>query len=233
MTINAYDIAFRVATLLNDTSSVRWTAPELVAWMNDGAKAIVANAPDANSVTMEITLAAGVKQSLSAIAELSALTPYQLLEITRNTALTSSGGVVRQVTRTILDAQVPNWPTATASVDVVHFIYDPRVPYAFYVYPPATALAKVEATVALLPADVAVPSGTLWSAITGSVGINQVYVSALVDYICYRAFMKDATVEGTVSRAMAYYKSFADAVGLVEAGTKPPAPVVSTATGQE
>lgn len=233
MTINAVDVANRAAILLNDTESVRWPASELVMWMNDATLAIVINAPDASAVAMETTLAVGTKQKLSDLAELTALRPYVLLDVMRNTAATSSKGVIRQVTRTNLDSQSPNWSVSTPSVDVQHFIYDPRIPDTFYVYPQAAAGAKVEMLVSLLPTDVAVPSGALWSTITGVVGVTDVYLPALVDYVCYRALMKDAVVEATVTRAMAYYKSFADAVGIVEGGSRATAPVPSSITGQE
>lgn len=107
MSFSANDVAYRVATLLNDTSSVRWTATELVAWMNDAALAIVTNTPDATATTMDVTLDVGTRQQLGDLAEMATLNPYQLLEVVRNTAVTSSLGVVRQVTRTILDSQSP------------------------------------------------------------------------------------------------------------------------------
>jgi hypothetical protein len=233
MSFAALDVGYRAATLLNDTASVRWTATELVVWMNDAALAIVSKAPDATATTMEVTLAAGVKQSLANLAEMAALTPYQLLEVTRNTAATSALGTVRQVTRTILDAQSPNWPAATPSVNVQHFVYDARSPDIFYVYPPATALAKVESLVSMLPAAIAAPPGALWSTITGTVDMVKVYLPVMVDYVCYRALMKDAVVEASVQRAMAFYKSFSDAVGITESATRTTEPSPSSVAGQE
>lgn len=233
MSFSANDVAYRVATLLNDTLSVRWTATELVAWMNDAALAIVTNTPDATATTMDVTLDVGTRQQLGDLAEMATLNPYQLLEVVRNTAVTSSLGVVRQVTRTILDSQSPNWPTATPSISIQHFVYDPRSPDTFYVYPPASAGAKVEILVSLIPDPVATPVGTLWSDITGTVDIFDVYLPAMVDYVCYRALMKDAVVEGAVQRAMVFYKAFADAVGIVEGGSRSVAPTPSSVTGQE
>lgn len=234
MTIAALDVAYRASVLLNDSSdSSRWPATELVAWMNDAVKAAVVINPSVASSVLDITLATGTKQVLGGIAELAGLTPYALLDITRNTAVASAGGAVRQITRTSLESQSPTWATTTASVNIQHFMFDVRAPDTFFVYPPAAAGAKVEAVVSVVPAAVPAPSGTLWSTVSGNIALSAVYLPAIVDYVCYRAFMKDATVEATSSRAAGFYQMFLAAVGGEPSATSGDAPKISSNTGQE
>ncbi|PJC11729.1 MAG: hypothetical protein CO066_14080, partial [Comamonadaceae bacterium CG_4_9_14_0_8_um_filter_60_18] len=99
MTISAASIIHRATDLLQDQTSVRWPANELVRWLNDAQRAIVKVRPDAMNTTATMTLVAGSRQDL----DNASLTPppAKLIEITRNMAATSTKGAVRLVPRQI------------------------------------------------------------------------------------------------------------------------------------
>ena len=102
MTITAQSIIHRATDLLQDQTSVRWPANELVRWLNDAQRAIVRVRPDSMNTTATMTLVAGSRQDL----DNGALTPLpaKLIEITRNMATSSTKNAVRLVPRQILDA---------------------------------------------------------------------------------------------------------------------------------
>jgi hypothetical protein len=219
MAIPASNIIFKVGILLNDIAAVRWTTPELVNWLNDGQREVVMYRPDATASYVSGTLAVGTLQSLTGISELAALHPYKLLDITRNVAATSAKGVVRQASKDLMDAQLPSWHNATASVDITNFMYDPRTPNNFYVYPPATSTAKVELQVSLYPTDVTVPESGTYTSVAGNIGVSDTYANALVDYIMCRALLKDSEVGETAAKAALHYSAFTNAMGIEVAGT--------------
>ena len=92
MALTAQSIVQRVVGMLQDTTSIRWPVNELVRWLNDGQREVVAYRPDSMNTTATMTLSAGTRQSLSsATANASGsapltVTPAKLLEISRNMA---------------------------------------------------------------------------------------------------------------------------------------------------
>lgn len=217
MTTTAQSVIKTVGILLNDETNVRWTAGELVTWLNAGQREIVINRPDATAKVANATLAQGTRQQLTAIAETT--DAYKLMDITRNVAVSSLKRVVRLTSRELMDAQFPDWHTETQSVDIVHYMFDPRVPTQFYVYPPAATGAQVEVTYSAYPVDVATPSGSGYATVSGNIGVSDIYVSALTDYILYRAYLKDGDAGGSAEKVAGYYSAFANALGMELKGT--------------
>ena len=212
MTISASSLIRRATDLIMDNTSVRWPVPELVRWLNDAQRAVVLVRPDAINRTATGTLIAGTRQSLDAMV-LSPL-PAKLIEITRNMAATSAKKAVRLVPRQILDAQQPGWHGITPTVDVLHYMFDPRDPKTFYVYPPATALAQLEIMYSGVPTDIAEPvDGSLYTAVVGNVSLPDVYANVLRDLILYRAYSKDAEFAGNATRAAGHYAAAVASLG--------------------
>lgn len=209
MTITAQSIILRATDLLQDPTSVRWPVNELIRWLNDAQRAIVKMRPDSMNTTATMTLAAGSRQDLDN-ASLTPL-PAKLIEITRNLAASSTKGAVRLVERRILDAQVPGWHALTGSVNIAHYMFDPRDPKTFYVYPPATTAAQLEVMYAAFPTDVAaVADGSLHTAVTGNASLPDIFADDLLNLVLYRAYSKDADYAANSERAAAY-------LGLVNA----------------
>jgi hypothetical protein len=118
--------------------------------------------------------------------------------------------------REILDAQSPGWHNLSGVTEIVHFMFDPRDPKVFYVYPPAAASgASVDLVYSALPTDIAEPAaGTDFAAVSGNISVPDIYSNALQDYVLYRAYTKDSQYAGNEARAQARYAAFANALGI-------------------
>lgn len=207
MAIPAQSIIRRAVETLQDTTSVRWPVSELVRYLNDGQREVVLYRPDSMVTNATLTCAAGTKQSLPANGS-------KLIEVIRNAAATSAKKSVRMINREILDAQTPGWHNITGSVDILHFMYDPRDPKTFYVYPPAATSAQLDIVYAAYPTDIVEPAdGALYTAVTGNISLPDIYGNALLDFVLYRAYSKDSDYAGNAQRAQAHYAAFANALG--------------------
>lgn len=207
MPIAAQSIIRRAVETLQDTTSVRWPVNELVRYLNDGQREIVLYRPDSMVTNATMTCVAGTKQALPANGA-------KLIEVIRNAAATSAKKSVRMINREILDAQTPGWHNITGSVDILHFMYDPRDPKTFYVYPPATTSAQVDIVYSAYPTDITEPAdGSLYTAVTGNISLPDIYGNAILDYILYRAYTKDSEYAGNAQRAQAHYAAFNNALG--------------------
>jgi hypothetical protein len=207
MPITAQSIVRRVVETLQDNTSVRWPVNELVRYLNDGQREIILYRPDAMVTNAAVALAAGSKQSLPANGA-------KLIEVVRNTG--GNRRSVRLVNREILDSQSPNWHNLAGATEILHFMYDPRDPKIFYVYPPAAASgASLDVVYAALPTDVTEPAdGALYTAVTGNISVPDIYGNVIQDYILYRAYSKDSEYAGNAARAQAHYGAFANALGI-------------------
>lgn len=213
MTITAQSIIRRAVETLQDTTSVRWPVNELVRYLNDGQREIVLYRPDSMVTNATVTCVAGTKQALPANGA-------KLIEVIRNAAATSAKKSVRMINREILDAQTPGWHNIMGSVDILHFMYDPRDPKTFYVYPPATTSAQLDIVYASYPTDITEPAdGALYTAVTGNISLPDIYGNALLEYVLARCFMKDSEYAGNAQRAQAHYTMFATALGIELKGT--------------
>jgi len=207
MSIAAQAIIRRVVETLQDTTSIRWPVAELVRYLNDGQREIIVHRPDAMVTNASLTLTAGTKQSLPSNGA-------KLIDVVRNSAGTKRA--IRMCAREILDAQSPGWHNLSGVTEIVHFMFDPRDPKVFYVYPPAqSAGASVDLVYSALPTDIAEPAaGTDYSAVSGAISVPDIYSNALQDYVLYRAYTKDSQYAGNEARAQARYAAFANALGI-------------------
>jgi len=207
MSIAAQALIRRVVETLQDTTSIRWPVAELVRYLNDGQREIIVHRPDAMVTNASLTLTAGTKQSLPANGA-------KLIDVVRNSAGTKRA--IRMCAREILDAQSPGWHNLSGVTEIVHFMFDPRDPKVFYVYPPAqSAGASVDLVYSALPTDIAEPAaGTDYSAVSGAISVPDIYSNALQDYVLYRAYTKDSQYAGNEARAQARYAAFANALGI-------------------
>ena len=207
MTIQAQSIIRRAVETLQDTTSVRWPVNELVRYLNDAQREVVLYRPDSMVTNATVTCSAGSRQKLPDNGS-------KLIEVIRNAAAGSTKKSVRMINREILDAQTPGWHNIAGTVDILHFMYDPRDPRVFYVYPPATASAQLDIVYAAYPTDIAEPSdGALYTAVSGNISLPDIYGNAVLDYILYRAYTKDSEYAGNAQRAQAHYAAFNNALG--------------------
>jgi hypothetical protein len=210
-TLTAQSIVDKAEQILQDATNVRWTADELLGWLNDAQRQIALVRPDASVTTANITLVSGTKQSLPASG-------LRLLDVIRNMGVggATPGSAVRLVDREVLDSQRPGWHMETGVSDVKHFVFDQRNPKTFYVYPPAVTNATVEAVYSVSPAEVA--------AIGNTITLDDIYQNPLLDWVLYRAFSKDAEFAANQELAVKHLSAFQTALGIkseVDMATSP------------
>jgi hypothetical protein len=188
----------RAIVILQDTTNVRWPAVELVDWVTDGEREAVMFKPSAYSKNESMLLTAGTKQTIPA-------TGIQLLDVVRNTGPngTSPGRAIRLIEREILDANTPDWHYMAATAVVKHFTYASNDPKTFYVYPPSTGSSYAELVYSAAP-----PVATLG----GTLSIDDIYQGAILDYVLYRAYQKDAEYAADPARAASHYQAFVTAL---------------------
>jgi hypothetical protein len=205
MTTTARSIIERAHVQLHDVDGVRWPAYELVAWLNDAQRAYVQQRPDQKCTTQAVSLTPGFRQSIPSEA-------VSLIDIPNN-----STGAKRRITKIdmlTLDAVSPTWRSANSSTQVVHFMHDLREPRVYHVYPPAAAGAQVDITYSLYPVDVPVPAlGGPASTVTGDIDLSDHTAEALLNFVLFKAYSKDAEFGGNAQMAASYLAMFNAAVG--------------------
>lgn len=205
-TVIARDIIRRASILLQDQeSNIRWTLDEMTDWLNDGQREVTLYKPNACVINTDMQLVIGTKQSIpdSGVA---------LVDLPRN----SNGSAIRIVSREVLDAQVPDWHSASkANSKVLHYCFVDTDPKHFYVYPPSPGGNSVEIIYNALPANAAIDS---------VISIDDIYASALVDYLVYRGYSKDTKYTANASNAVTHYNAFLTAIkgkAMSEVATDP------------
>lgn len=218
--VTVVEIIADVRTTLLDADVTRWPSVELQRWLNAGYREIVGLRPDANSHTAILNCVAGPRQSLTTQFPAA----LRLLDVTRNVAITSNGGAVVPAKRDALDDTRPGWASETSTVDIEMFIFDPRLPKEFMVYPPATSDAQLEVMYSLMPAVHALSESQLNSANAALINIDDSFANPLIDYVLYQAFRKDSGNQINMARSASHYQSMREGLGLtasVNAATKP------------
>ena len=199
MAIVASSVINRVRTQLIDQGAngapLRWSDPELLKWLSDGCRTIVAIANNASNKVTPHRLVAGTRQTIPANG-------HSLLGVTRNTNAdgTKPGRAIRIISREIIDAQNPDWHADRANSVVRNYIYDPEDQRAFYVYPPNDGSGYIEINYCVMPPDVTSVDDTLV--------LQDIYQTPLFDYVMFRAHMKDSDYAGGNGPAQGYLQSF-------------------------
>jgi hypothetical protein len=210
-TVKVVDLIVRAQTLLQDEDSVRWTVTELQYWLNDGYRDVLNLRPDSNTLTGEFVCVAGPRQVLTTTFP----NATRLVSVIRNTAPTSNKYGVRLVNKSSLDDQRRGWYAETPTVSVEEYMFDPRQPREFLVYPPATSATRLEITYAQIPSPHTLTAQQLTNAATTeTIRIDDSFANALLDYVLYRAYSKDAEQQGNAARAVAHFQAFQNSLGV-------------------
>jgi hypothetical protein len=221
------EVLERVVFILQDDTSVRWTPNELVDWLNDAQTATQALRPDSTEEKTSIECVPGAFQDLG---ERSAdlLNPStKLIKVTRNTAIEGRRRALRLVNRQLLEAVKPDWETSPPATDAVNYMTDPNMPNAFWVYPPAPVasptvpamMVEVEYSATPTPIDKMNLDDKTWKDIKGNLSVKDRFMIPLVDYILYRAYLKDAEYGGNGARAQTHFGQFQNALMADQQGT--------------
>jgi len=181
LTTTAQSLIKEVQTLLQDTTGTRWPATDIAVDLNDGQREIAALRPEMFVTKSTLTTVAGAHQTLPTAC-------VNFMGMPRVT----NGGAMTKVDRNLLDALDPSWYTGTTTAALRHYCYDPATPNLVDVNPPATAGTSVDIVYSTLPADIATPSGALWSTATGNISVDDVFKNALTHFCMFRALARDA-----------------------------------------
>jgi hypothetical protein len=222
--LSSLEIARKAGLQLNDREHVTWGVPELAAWINAGCRELVNLKPTALTVGVGMRLAAGTRQSLDGATFVDPLTgaalPWvalQALDAVRNLGATGTapGLPVTALERRIMDVALPGWHTLPAASVVRHVMFDPREPKAFYNYPPVAVDPAVylELIVARLPVNALVDDAMVLGVDDIDPGLDERYEMALVDYVLFRAYGKDAESPVSLERSRAHQQQFMAALG--------------------
>ena len=206
-TLTGANLITRVQDTLQDTTSVRWSEAELLRYLNDAQREVVNLRPDASALTSNVQLSTGTLQSIPTNG-------LRLLKITRNMSGTggsaTGGRAIRIVDFDILNTQEPNWNDPTVTGDAAHgtivkhyaFDQDDR---KYYVYPGVAGNAYVEIVYSKTPDDFSSTSSTL--------DIDDIFANAVVDFVLYKAYLKDAEYAGNAVRSNQHYALFNNSLG--------------------
>jgi hypothetical protein len=202
-TVTGTQIANSVRFLAQDEddSAYRYADAEILTWLNEAQVALCTVVPAESTKTVGIPLVAGALQTLPAEA-------ISLNSILRNLGVggVTPGNAITPTVRNMLDVFVPSWQNAAQTAAIVHYIPDATNPKRFHVYPPSVVNNYVEAVYTVVPT----PLGSLASVVS----VNDTYVPALVNYVLFRLYSKDAEDASNAALAEAYYKAFASAAGV-------------------
>jgi hypothetical protein len=212
MAVTAQTIISRVRTqLIDELPTKRWTDDELLRWLSDAQRTVVAIKPSQGLVQTSIQLVPGTMQTLPPGM-------FLLLDIQRNLGLDGNtpGRAVTQISRENLDRVEPNWHASLRSDVTLHYLYDTKQPLVFFVYPPSTGQNWLDLNYAQTPPD--------FTALTDPMTIEVLYQTALFDYVMFRAHQKDSDYSAGESKAQVYLALFQMFVGVHEGAKVEDAP---------
>ena len=198
-TITAKSIIDKASVLLLDLTNIRWTREELLGWINDAQRQIVIMSPNATNKVSVVKLDAGTRQSIPSDG-------WTLLNVIRymGTDGLRPGRAIRIASQQVMDAYNPNWHAATPSVVPQTYVFDQQDQTIFYVYPPNTGKGYVQINYSPDPVDITLESQTI--------SVRDIFETAILDYVMYRACSKDAEYAPGLQLAQSYMATFVAAV---------------------
>jgi hypothetical protein len=112
----------------------------------------------------------------------------------------------------VLSSYLPDWSNATPSATVKHYMYAKQDPLRFYVYPPQPTSSRgyVEMLYAKTP--------TVVTAGGNNISVVDSYFTAIVAYVMFRCWSKDAEAAANAALASAYYQQYLALVGAKTQG---------------
>ena len=200
-TVTAKSIIDKASVLLLDLTNIRWTRAELLGWINDAQRQIVIMSPNATNKVSTIKLDAGTRQSIPSDG-------WTLLNVIRymGTDGLRPGRAIRIASQQVMDAFNPNWHASTPSVVPQSYVFDQQDQTIFYVYPPNTGKGYVQINYSPEPVDL--------TAETQTINVKDIFQTAILDYVMYRACSKDAEYAPGLQLAAGYLQTFNASMGI-------------------
>ncbi|HAU4888434.1 DUF6682 family protein [Aeromonas hydrophila] len=190
----------RASIELTDTQRISWGLDDLISYYNSAISAIASARPDIFIKTQPFVCVAGTRQTAPAGT-------IKLIDVERNT---QSGKTIRYVSRADLERLIPSWASSTGGIEAELYIHEPTNITAFWLYPGVKAGVSVDLVLSILPPPVTkseVGSGA-------QVQVDDRYITPCLDWIMYRAFMRDSEVTANASRGQLHLQSFTHALSV-------------------
>ena len=200
MSLTVGSVISRAGVMLNDASFVHWTKEELVNYFNDAVKAVIRIEPQSGAQSLQHTCTAGVKQVLPGSAQ-------SLIDVVSN----STGKALTKADRASLDSNYNDWYAGNSAAYVSAYAYEATNPKVFWLYPGPAAGVVLDVIMAIIPDDVA-----LANIDTTAMPISDTYVNPVLDWIMYRAYLKDSDIAANSSRSGGHYTAFNNFFGSAQ-----------------
>ena len=207
-TLTAAKILARVNNILQNTGSIRWSSSEQLEYLSDGQREIAMIRPSATATHANIQLATGTEQSIPADG-------LRLFSVNRNmsgTAVNATGArAISKVNLDVINSEEPSWHDSTVTgkaahgTVVKHYMFDDRDPRKFFVYPGVSGNAFIEVVYSKNPTSI--------SAATDLIQVDDIFANPLMDFVTYKAYLKDAEAGGGLQKATAYFNAFQASLG--------------------
>jgi hypothetical protein len=202
--MQAIAIVNDIAQELTDPNFRIWSKENLTDYLNSAQLLISELRPDATSAIENLTLDPGTKQTLQA-------SHRRLLDLVRNMGSdgVTPGKPIWAITEEILNTYRPKWHSESGKTVVRNFVYDERTPSVFYVYPPVhpTIAVIVEGKIQKNPEIIT-------DVDSEAIELNDAYVTAIKQWMLYRAYSKETDSMESRSLASEHYRAFAELMGV-------------------
>ena len=198
--ISSSEILSRCNKLLNDNGYIRWPKAELLDYLNDAQRAIVLRRPDSYCADDDtFACMPGTKQALPADA-------LRLIDIPRN----GTGRAIKgPYNRAVLDDNYPDWYAGKDAKSAELFIYDERNPKTFYLYPGVAIGTILTVVYSKAPTSISLSQSDDGQVIA----LDDIYVNAMIEWILYRAYMKDAEYASKTNNSQMHLNAFKTQLG--------------------
>jgi len=187
MTVLASTLMEECASDLLDPDYDRWDEDDWLKYLNAGERQLVYLKPSSYTISTAFQLVEGIRQSIPSGG-------IELVDITRNMGIDglSPGASITKIDPKDMDEVFPDWRDVTASVTVIHFMFDPNDRKSFQIYPkqPAASNGYVEAIRSAVPPPI-VKDGDSYAV---AINLDDEYAEPLKNYMKHRAHIVDAQV---------------------------------------
>jgi hypothetical protein len=197
MAIQAQTIISRASKTLSDPNAVAWSSAELLDYLNAGQRAVCHVNRDAYTKVDNVTLTAGVIQTL----------PADGLVIVRALYNVGSGRAIRHVGFDALNTSLSTWASSTQATDVLEYAADSREWKTFFVNPPNNGNGVIKMMYGAIP--------PVLTSQTQNIALPDTYDTALWAYVCAMAYAKN-TRRQDLQKSAGMMQMF---MSLVTAGT--------------
>ena len=99
----------------------------------------------------------------------------------------------------VLKETIPEWTAETTATAIQHYVFDPKNPTVFWVYPVPTTTVQVDIIYAAFPPT--------FSSSSTSLGIPEIFVAPVKDYVMYRCYGSEGD-GADYTKATAFLNSF-------------------------